>query len=66
VVYGPDRRERFRLYEGKRVWVVYADARRAFVHVDGHVEVVDLASGRVVERRDSMPYPLVPPASTDG
>lgn len=63
VVYSAAGRERGRLYEGKRVWVVHADARRAYVRVDRRVEVVDLASGRVLERRPSAPYPLVPPGA---
>jgi hypothetical protein len=63
VVYGADRRERFRLYEGKRVWVIHADARRAYVRIDRRADVVDLASGRVVERRKSAPYPLAWPGA---
>jgi hypothetical protein len=65
IVYGPDRRERLRLYEGKRPWVMYSDGRRAYVRVDGRVDVLDLVSGRILERRDTAPYPLVPPAATD-
>jgi hypothetical protein len=63
VIYGPDGRERLRLYAGKRVGVVYANARRAFVSVEGRIEVIDLPSGRVVERRASVVHPLVPPGS---
>ena len=61
VVYGQDGRERLRLYAGKRVGVVYANARRAFVSVERRIDVIDLPSGRVVERRASVAYPLVPP-----
>jgi hypothetical protein len=61
LVYGADGRERFRLYAGKHVGVVYTNARRAFVSAEGRIDVVDLPSGRVVERRASVAYPLVPP-----
>ena len=54
-------RERLRLYAGKRVWVVHANARRAFVGAGNGVNVVELPSGRVLERRRSVAYPLVPP-----
>lgn len=61
--YGLDGRARFHLYEGVRAWVIHADARRAYVDPmgPGAVDVVDLASGRVVERRarQSVPAPLV-------
>lgn len=63
VIYGADGRQRLRLYAGKHVWVVYANARRAFLGVEGGadvMEVIDLPSGRVVERRGFV-YPLVPP-----
>lgn len=64
VVYGADGRERLRLYAGKHVGVVYANARRAFVSAEGRVDVIELPSGRVVERRASVAYPLVPPGPT--
>jgi len=62
VVYGADGRERLRLYAGKRVGIVFANARRAFVSVEGRIDVIELPSGRVVEQRASVAYPLVPPA----
>lgn len=61
IVYGADGRERLRLYEGKRVWMVHATADRVFAGTKGGVDVVDLRSGRAIERRSSVPYPLVPP-----
>jgi len=61
VVYGPDGRERLRLYAGKRVGIVYANQRRAFVSVEGRIDVIDLPSGRVLDRRASVAYPLVAP-----
>lgn len=63
VVYGADGRERLRLYAGKRVWIVHATARRAFVRVEGRIDVIDLPSGRVVEQRGILAYPLVPPGA---
>lgn len=63
IVYGADGRERSRLYAGKRVGIVYANAQRAFVSVEGRVDVIALPSGRVIERRASVAYPLVPPGA---
>jgi hypothetical protein len=62
-VYGRDGRERLHLYDGERPWVMYADAVRALIRVDGRVDVVDLATGRVLEHRKSAPVPLVPPGA---
>jgi hypothetical protein len=59
--YGLDGQPRFKLYEGERAWVVYADEQRAYVDPSGPgaVDVVDVATGRIVERRPSVPRPLV-------
>jgi hypothetical protein len=64
--YELDGRKRFHLYEGTRAWVVYADGRRAYVDPmgPGAVDVVDLATGEVVERRNSVPVPLAGEASS--
>jgi hypothetical protein len=66
-VYGLDGRKRFQLYRGTRVWLVHADGRRAFIDRagPGGAEVVDLATGRVVEKRQSIPAPLVGDASNE-
>jgi hypothetical protein len=66
-VYRLDGRKRFQLYRGTRVWLVHADARRAFIDRagPGGAEVVDLATGRVVAKRASIPAPLVGDASIE-
>jgi hypothetical protein len=58
--YGLDGRKRFHLYEGTRAWVVHADERRAYIDPSGPgaVDVVDVATGRIVEQRPSVPWPL--------
>ena len=64
-VYGSDRSLRFRLLAGQSVWVNTALAGRAYVSISTFsnsptVEVVDLASGQVVEERQSpVPTPLL-------
>jgi hypothetical protein len=59
--YGPDGRLRFRLYAGRPVFVWHADERRAYVHLGGNsFAVVDLASGKVVARRSTMPTVVTP------
>jgi hypothetical protein len=61
VAYGLDGRQRFHLYAGRSVYVWHADARRGYVHLGGNAfEVVDLASGKVVGRRSTMPAVLTP------
>ena len=63
--YGSDRSLRFRLFGGHAVWVSTALAGRAYVSLQtssgtSPVEVVDLASGKVVEERPSpVPTPLL-------
>jgi hypothetical protein len=64
-VYGSDRSLRFRLLAGQSVWVNTALAGRAYVSISTSsnsptVDVVDLASGKVVEERQSpVPTPLL-------
>jgi hypothetical protein len=64
--YALDGRKRFHLYEGTRAWVVYADERRAYIDPSGPgaVDVVDVATGSVVEHRPSVPWPLVGDAAS--
>jgi hypothetical protein len=59
--YGLDGRRRFHLYDGNRAWVIYADGQRAYVDPagPGPVDVVAVRSGRILERRASVPWPLV-------
>jgi hypothetical protein len=62
--YGPDRKLRFRLFQGTSSWVQAVLAGRAYVGRSGSgslAAVVDLASGRVVEQRDVnlVPTPLL-------
>jgi hypothetical protein len=63
--YGPDRSLRFRLLPGRSLWVQAALAGRAYVSIvtssnASTVEVVDLATGRVVDERTSpVPIPLL-------
>ena len=63
--YGADRSLRFRLLPGRPVWVEAALAGRAYVSITTEsntspVEVVDLASGKVVgERTSPVPTPLL-------
>jgi hypothetical protein len=58
--YGLDGRELFHLYEGRRAWAVYADERHAYLDPQGpgDVDVVDVATGGIVEQRASVPWPL--------
>jgi hypothetical protein len=59
---------RFRLFEGKRVWVHALVGSRAFVSVEGEREaiVVDAFAGRVLGRRPfPLPVPLVGRSSSD-
>jgi hypothetical protein len=60
LAYDLDGRRRFRLYDGQRAWITHADGRRAYVDPfgPGPVGVIDVATGRVVERRASVPRPL--------
>lgn len=62
IAYGAGGRERFRLYPGQRVRVVYANRWRAFVSNERGIDVIDLRSGRIAERRSSASFvfPLVP------
>jgi hypothetical protein len=63
--YGADRSLRFRLFGGRAAWVAAALAGRAYVNIQtssgtSPVEVVDLASGKIVEeRRSPVPTPLL-------
>jgi hypothetical protein len=58
--YGLDGRERFRMYNGRRAYVIYADARRAYVDPQGPgmIDVIEVTSGRLIEKRTSMARPL--------
>jgi hypothetical protein len=59
-VYGLEGRKHFHLHEGTRAWIVHADERRAYIDPagPGPVDVVDMATGRVIERRKSVPSPF--------
>jgi hypothetical protein len=57
--YGLDGKLRFRLYPDRNAWVWHSDDRRAYVSIGGNTwAVIDLASGKVVGRRSTMPVPL--------
>ncbi len=60
--YGLDGRLRFRLFEGREVWLDEAYGGRAFVGFSGQpldpLQIVDLASGRVVGTREQ-PLPTL-------
>jgi hypothetical protein len=63
-VYGPDRKLRFRLFQGTSSWVQAALGGRAYVGRSGNgslADVVDLETGQVVEQRDQnlLPTPLL-------
>jgi hypothetical protein len=68
--YGLDGERRFRLFEGKSVWVWPVFRGRAYVGGMGEGEpmrVVELASGRIVgERREPLPWLLLGDASVFG
>jgi hypothetical protein len=66
--YGLDGERRFRLFEGKTVWVWPGLFGRAYVGSEGEpMRIVELASGRVVgERRDPLPWLLLDDASAFG
>jgi hypothetical protein len=49
--YGSDTKLRFHLFEGGSAWVQQTWNGRAYVLVDGDTNVVELATGRLVERR---------------
>jgi hypothetical protein len=59
--YGSDTKLRFHVFEGASAWVQQTWNGRAYVLVDGRTNVVDLATGRVVERRaGTTPWLLLP------
>jgi hypothetical protein len=65
--YGLDVGRRFRLLEGKAVWVMQAFRGLAYVGVpDEPMRVVDLASGRVVGERRQHPLLLLGDSSVVG
>jgi hypothetical protein len=55
-VYGPDGVERFRLLDGKRIWVSTVYGNRAYVSANQEpLRVIDLESGRVIGTRQVYP-----------
>ena len=64
--YDVDGRERFHGLAGKDTFVAGVYAGRAYVGVAGvdPLEVLDLATGRVVGRRATLPWLLTAPASS--
>ena len=59
--YGSDTKLRFHAFEGGSAWVQETWNGRAYVLVDGRTNVVDLATGRIVEQRaGTTPWLLLP------
>jgi hypothetical protein len=59
--YGSDSKLRFQVFEGASAWVQETWNGRAYVLVDGRTNVVDLATGRIVEQRaGTTPWLLLP------
>jgi len=59
--YGSDAKLRFHAFEGGSAWVQETWNGRAYVLVDGRTNVVDLATGRIVEQRaGTTPWLLLP------
>ena len=59
--YGSDTKLRFHVFEGGSAWVQETWNGRAYVLVDGRTNVVDLATGRIVEQRaGTTPWLLLP------
>jgi hypothetical protein len=61
-VYDQDRTRRFQLLAGRQAWIGFVYRGRAYVSVSGQsaLQVVDLASGRIVgTRRADAPWPLL-------
>ena len=61
VAYGVDGRERWRLHPGERRWLSPAGGLGYVYLDDKHMEVVELATGRVVKtlERDGQPWPVL-------
>lgn len=61
VAYGSDTKLRFHVFQGDSAWVQQTWNGRAYVLIDGRTNVVDLATGRIVEQRaGTTPWLLLP------